>query len=216
MIIKRLLNKLLLLGGWEVRGTHVPLVSFHKTLEGLPDVASVVDVGVAEGTPELYDVYKGKKFLLIEANPAYKQDLVRLCKMLPAQSHMVFCGSKKGFITISDEGRKSSSYGDNPKLPVPVERLDDLVTSLPAPYLLKIDVEGAEMDTLLGAEHTLTQCVAAVVEVRPQTTLLPVLNFMTKRGFVLKTLTGGGMVKDYLHVVDLVFTRPKTGQNPHN
>jgi hypothetical protein len=62
---------------------------------------------------------------------------------------------------------------------------------LPAPVLLKIDVQGSEMEVLRGAEHVLRSCAQVLVEAsfvqfyRGQVTFWTIAEWMQERGFEL-------------------------------
>lgn len=74
---------------------------------------------------------------------------------------------------------------------VPLERLDDVVEriGLARVDLLKIDVEGAELRVLRGAEKTLKLTRRIVMEIHPaRVEPAEVAHFLEKRGFTLRTL----------------------------
>ena len=79
-------------------------------------------------------------------------------------------GRQSGTLTLNVHHDQTSCFasewGGAPRN-VPVHRLDDLLADgLVAPFeLLKMDVQGAEMDVLAGAERALATCQAAQIEV---------------------------------------------------
>ena len=79
-----------------------------------------------------------------------------------------------------------------------ISRLDDLNT-YEAPYLLKIDVEGYELELLKGAEKTLEDTGLIVVETslieryENGCTFLDVANFLDARGFALYEIVEMGV-----------------------
>ncbi len=138
---------------------------------------TVIDVGVADGTPELWSAFPADsyKYLLIEANPFYAEKLKTTAKKMNAILETVFCGDHDGietFITDSayDAG-KASKYsrktgGNEKRSEIPSLTLDTIVKkhSLPSSFIIKIDVEGAELDVLRGATETLKHTEAIIVE----------------------------------------------------
>jgi hypothetical protein len=100
---------------------------------------------------------------------------------------------------------------------VPVARVDALVAQrgLPGPYVLKVDVEGFELDVLAGAEAILPQTELVLLEVslfrlngaNPQ--LGDVVCAMRDRGYVVYDIYNGHLrpLDGALAQVDLAFVR---------
>jgi len=59
-------------------------------------------------------------------------------------------------------------YNDNTKIKVTTHKLDTIVQNhnLPLPNLIKIDVQGAELDVLRGATNTISQCNDIILELQ--------------------------------------------------
>ncbi|MEM7331444.1 MAG: FkbM family methyltransferase [Chloroflexota bacterium] len=176
-MIKELVKQGLKKFGLELRALNSPTRSFSNAVAQLKKEIypqTIIDIGVAEGTPDLYEQYPNHPYLLVEANPAYQPALESLQKQLNAIVETVFCGEKKGetAFNIYEDPRKSSSYEISRNLTlkeqktVPVETLDSLIEkhALTGPFLLKIDVEGAEIDVIKGATQTLQACEAIIAE----------------------------------------------------
>jgi FkbM family methyltransferase len=195
-----------------------------ELLRPLVGPKTIIDVGVAEGTPDLYRHFPSQRYLLVEASPDYTEDLDSLAKSLDAVVEKVFCGRESGAVKfrVYSDPHKSSRYqaaGETlvDEVTVPVETLDDLVSKhrLPTPYLLKVDVEGAELDVIAGAGRTLasTEAVIAEVSVAPRFNDAPgfadIVAVMDGHGFSVFDILAG---KDFpepgrLYTVDLVFVR---------
>ena len=221
MTMRTLLNKLLARVGYQVRAVHVPLQSFEQGMVSLArqiKIDAVVDVGVAQGTPSLYAAFSGASFLLIEANPRYTKEVEALGERLRAKVEMVFCGSQDGgSVELWDTGRSSSMYEHGSShQKVPVETLDTLAkrNAITGPTLLKIDVEGAEMEVLAGAPSLLKSVQAIVIEVSwgrnsKGAQYMEVLNFMDSNGFTLHNIVEGGGILEHDRLVhaDFIFLR---------
>ncbi len=155
--------------------------SFSHLKKVLPAVTekaqTVIDIGVADGTPELWSAFPASeyKYLLVEANPAYAEKLEGFGKSMNAVIEKVFCGENDGTETfITDptyNPRKASKYsrktgGEEERTLIPSNKIDTILKrhALPIPYILKIDVEGAELSVLKGAAETLENAEAVIVE----------------------------------------------------
>lgn len=222
--IKRLLGAL----GKEIRPLHAPTHAFAHALDLLqPHISphTVIDVGVATGTPELYRAFRGVAWLLVEANPLFQEALNALAEQLDAVVEPVFCGAERSQTTFNvfSDPRKSSALQPvrdlqlAERITVPVEPLDALVDkhALPAPFVLKIDVEGAELDVLRGASGTLAHCDAVIVEasVMPRfeggAEFADVVCALQQAGFAVFDIAAGvnHPQSGYLNHVDVFFVR---------
>jgi len=221
---KRILNK----AGFDLRRIDTPMRSLQRGISMLSRYvtpASVLDIGVARGTPELYSAFPATKsaYLLVEANPNFKTEVERLAVSLSAQHRMVFCGEKEGtvdFTVYRNQGLSSAylaarSLEQLERLTIPTVPLDLLVqeTGMKPPYLLKIDVEGAELDVLKGALRTLSQTEAVIIETSIGKRRVgaaefgDVVCFMREQGFSVFDLLSGSNWKGRLSLVDAVFVR---------
>src|SRR5829696_32322 len=161
--------------GTGVRRTPEAVLDHVKRLGLRP--ATVIDVGVAYGTPELYGAFPDARFLLVDPLEEYAEAIGRITSDLrDAEWVRAAAGAVPGEIEINvnrapalsstlghwkgqDDGGRARS--------VPLVRIDDLVAerSLPGPYLLKADVEGAELRVLDGAARVLEQTELVLLEV---------------------------------------------------
>jgi FkbM family methyltransferase len=98
---------------------------------------------------------------------------------------------------------------------VTVRRLDDLVGAgrIPSPDLIKLDVQGYELEVLRGACETLSRTRAVIAEVscvegyQGQCLFHDVVSFMAGRGFRLHALGAGTVVGAPLVQTDALFLR---------
>lgn len=189
--------------------------------------STVIDVGVAAGTPELYLNFPEAHFLLVEAVAENEPHLREILRGVRGEYVLAAAASTPGTIPLrvspdpAERWNSSIFKTSEPEAtgwverPVPAVRLDDLVSErrLEPPFLIKADTEGSELEVLGGAERTLEQTVAVVLEV----SLLPVfdgaprmaevVSFMAQRGFVAYDVVAGfnRSSDGALVLVDMVF-----------
>lgn len=219
--------------GYDIRAADAPLHSMERGLLGLARKIGdsgfvVIDVGVAQGTPELYKAFppERNKYLLVEADPRYRESLSTWVARCDAAVDFACCGAQPGrtLFNAYADGRKSSMFmiADRPasRVEVEVKPLDDILARHPlplaAPVVLKIDVEGAEVAVLEGASETLKRCRAVIAEAGfihryhdGGALFGDVVALMRDKGFIVSDLVGGGIVDGQLQFVDIIFV-PKT------
>jgi len=119
--------------------------------------AHVIDVGVADGTPDLYARFPDAYLDLFEPHPDYQEHLERtVVRSRPARLHRMGLGAQDGTARLYLKGRTSSSFASDRgrgHVDVPVRRLDRVLkpADIRHPSLLKIDTEGYELEVLRGA-----------------------------------------------------------------
>jgi FkbM family methyltransferase len=174
--------------------------------------ATVIDVGVARGTPSLYDAFPEAHLVLIEPLAEFEEDLQRIARLRGGEYVLGAVGAAPGRAQIHiDPGMLvTSSMLVNKWLPPSkheaLERREIEVTTLDllraergwqAPFGLKIDVEGYEHRVIEGAGELLedTQFVIAEVSItRPYTDGISFADFigmMDLRGFAVHDLLDG-------------------------
>lgn len=139
---------------------------------------TVFDVGVATGTPWLYDAFPGAHFVLLEPQSEFEPALEEICNRIDAEYHLVGVGSSERYQPIY---RLMSSPTGSSFLPpnalneqtwgaseasgklhvVPLDHFH----MLPAPFFLKIDTEGYELEVLRGATKVLAKTDVILMEV---------------------------------------------------
>jgi FkbM family methyltransferase len=162
---------------------------------------TIIDIGVASGTPVLYATWPEAAFVLVDPLKESLPIMESLAKRMNARVFNVALGDRKDRATIDvrpelggstlleERGHKQSvtSYE------VPVERLDSLIErkSLEGPCLCKIDVQGAELMVLRGMTGLLDAMDLLIIEVSLIDTLVdaPIFHdidaFLSGHGFVL-------------------------------
>ena len=191
---------------------------------------TVIDVGVAYGTFELYEKFPETNFLLVEPLSEYEKNLKEICQKYNAQYIMAGAGALAGNITInvhpqlygsSTLNESEGSLADGVPREIPLVVLDDvcLDRNLKGPYLLKVDVQGAELNVLDGCRKLLEDTEIVILEVSlfqffvggPQ--LYDVVSYMKERGFATYDIFGGYIrpLDGALAQVDMVFVK-ESGQ----
>jgi FkbM family methyltransferase len=160
---------------------------------------TVFDIGVAYGTPWLYEAFPDAFYYLIDPLRESLPHMKAISKSLRTEILNVALGDRSGEIEIEvheniggstifiQEGladtARTTSY------PVPVRRLDELVKAFESPALCKIDVQGAELGVLRGMEGILPLLDLVIVECQNIPTLqgtpeaVQVIAFMDAHNF---------------------------------
>ena len=208
----------------------IPRASIRGALHQLSTLGfhprTVIDVGVATQTEELYQAFKDADILLIEPLAEFEPFLRDLCLSYNAQYVLAAAGETPGSAILNVHPDKfGSSFFKEVEGPgvdgvpreVPVVTIDDLCAkrNLVGPYLIKVDVQGAELQVLGGASRTLQKTEAVILEVTlfgtmiggPQ--LYDVVSRMNELGFVVYDVYGFlyRPLDNALCQVDMVFVR---------
>jgi len=140
------------------------------------DPATVIDVGAASGTRELYSVFSRAHHVLIEPMSEFTDDLESIARGLEhADLIPAAAGETAGETTLNvgrvlqltSQGRLViDGFPAHEQRLVPTVRLDDVWRDrgLKGPILLKVDVEGSEIAVLRGAEAMLKETDCVVLE----------------------------------------------------
>ncbi len=211
--------------GSDARDNMRSLLSHLKSLGFAPE--TVIDVGVADGTFELYDTFPRSRQLLVEPLAEFEHVLRYLQRRYGAEYVLAAAGPSDG-VTRIETG--SNAHGASvltdqmeegsqtrPGREVPLARLDTLVKErqLPGPYLIKVDVQGYELEVMEGATGLLPQTEVVILEASMFrfTSNLPVLDAviasMKERGFVPYEIFGGynRPLDDAMAGVDIAFVQ---------
>ena len=187
--LKRILRKPLTFAGLEVRRRRVPSAQdYHRrcSLSGLLchaknsglSPATVIDVGAAYGefTVECHSVFPDADYILVEPLEEYRPFLEAVSSSVPSAQYVLAAASAEpgelvinvhpdlvgSSVYLEDE---SSNVNGVPRM-VPAIALDSLANDRGAipPFLLKIDVQGAELDVLSGGERVLQSAEYVLLE----------------------------------------------------
>jgi FkbM family methyltransferase len=165
---------------------------------------TLIDVGVAFGTPELYRAFPDSDLILIEPVEEFRSQLERLAEeRRNVRYTLSAAGAEDGEIEIWVSEDKSGSalhpLGNADRRRVPMIRLDSLCRDwqLRSPYVIKVDVQGHELDVMEGSKGVLQETLAVVLEVSLIATapnvpeFYEVVTWMHRHGFVVYDVMGG-------------------------
>jgi FkbM family methyltransferase len=209
--LKTVVTKAFNLIGLEVRKSGQSRSTLDQVVKHVAKLgfkpATVIDVGVAYGTFDLYQTFPEAHHLLVEPLQEYESVLQHITRRYRADYVLAAAGASPGEITLNVHPDLAGSSifteaedSDVNGIPrtVPMTTLDRLCAekSLSGPYLIKIDVQGAELTVLDGASQILPETELVILEVSlfqffvdgPQ--LYDVVSYMKNRGFVVYDIFG--------------------------
>ncbi|MCS3810976.1 FkbM family methyltransferase [Xanthomonas sp. 4461] len=200
-----------------------------RNLELLKDVQTIIDVGVADGTPDLYRTLKPTHVVFIEPVTLFADQVERVRQQFPSSQYLQIGLSDREehtFINYREDAPVLSSLlassplrdtGDERivRLPVHLRRLDDVFAQLQGidrTVLLKVDTEGYELQILRGAIESLRSISYVMLELsvierfRGSYSCTEVVDFMQQNGFLLHTCLSASVdAQGHCRVVDVVF-----------
>lgn len=152
---------------------------FKKLIDINAPIGTILDVGVKTCTYELMRAFPNKQHILMEPIEEYLDEMRLNYTRAGARFEIINAAisNRDGEVRL----RTSTVYKDKPisharittdghedeqHRIVPAKQLDTVVNerSLDRPFLLKIDVDGAELLVLEGAQETLKQTSVVVIE----------------------------------------------------
>lgn len=223
-----LANEVLGRVGWNVVRKSI-VVGFRPTLQRIKalgiEPATIFDIGVAYGTPELYAEFPKGKYFLVDPLPQSLPYMRRWAKRLNASIHNFGLGDTEGELEISvqeDIGgstlyRELGSAATIGTVRVPIHRFDSVFRpeDMAAPCLVKIDVQGAELAVLRGMGNLIQGVELLIVEVSSIVTLegaapmFETIDYLRQNGFTIYDVCGLGRrpLDNALAQLDLVFCK---------
>lgn len=188
------------------------------------EIDTVLDVGVYEGTPELVEAFPQTPHLLFEPLPTVIPRIESFYAGVRHRIYNVACFDRPGECWIvgrscDGSGIETHSYVSEAPVapgtgdvvtcrPIRRVRLDALELPLGERMLLKVDVDGADLEVLKGAEGILDRVDVVIVEAALPT-LLARASYLASQGFRLHEVIDLAYYFDILSQVDLVFVREK-------
>jgi FkbM family methyltransferase len=162
----------------KLRGKRDSIGEVMSFLKGVGfNPATIIDVGVAQGTAGLYEHFPEAQILLIDPVPGSEPFMKALCEKYPRASyHTVAAGAFRGRTMFSIDPAVSGSrlvdavgsHGFGQDVEVEVAPINELVreTGAKGPYVIKADTEGAELFVLEGATEILAETELLILETR--------------------------------------------------
>lgn len=177
---------------------------------GLP-VGTVLDVGVQQSTAELIACFPTTPHVLFEPDSAQREAIRRNYAGIDHVLVEAAVTATSGFLHVAKDGTTGAGLAafrpaeDVPTLTIPAVSLDDWIAEHPVakPYLLKVDVDGGEIDVLRGATRTLADTSCVIIEA-PLYYLPDRLAALLQAGFALWDIVDLGYYHGNLSQVDLV------------
>lgn len=187
--------------------------------------ATIIDVGVARGTPALYEAFPGAYLILVEPVKEFVPHLEAIVKKHGGEFHNCALMSTSGESTIfktkelhgSSMMHRVSDPTDKRLEKVEVRTLDDVVGSdREAPYLLKTDCQGGDYDVVRGGAEALMKCEVVILEVsffkfwgNHHPDPLDIIQYMSDHGFVIYDFLDGLFRPrdNALGQIDIVFVK---------
>ncbi|MDA9710864.1 FkbM family methyltransferase [Luminiphilus sp.] len=194
------------------------------------EIKTVIDVGILTSTIELMRTFRDEKHVLIEPLTEYFAlieenytkanidfDLLKIAASNRAGSqklrkinHLPELGDKYGGVSASNLVFEESPNEDG-LIEVRTDRLDNIKENYNGPFLVKIDVDGAEFQILEG----LTDCddVFVVILESYLSRIPKFISSMNEKGFSLFDITDLCHMRGQLSQVDLIFINKKLQNN---
>lgn len=183
----------------------------------------IIDIGAYQGdwTRLIKKIFQQVPILMIEARSEQKSFLEQTCaELVSAQYALCLLGNAEAAsVTFHVMASGSSIYSERSNVPrssrhLTMHTLDNLLKQyrdLQRPLFIKLDVQGAELDVLCGAEDTLRQAEVVQLEVALMNynegapTANVVFDFMADRDFLLFDICGFGRPSGNLVQIDALF-----------
>jgi FkbM family methyltransferase len=195
---------------------------------------TIIDVGVGHGTPQLYAAFSDAQLILVEPLSEFFEEIGQLVARRRGVHIAAAAWSSEGERELRVEPHViegSSLYSRHPFAKISdtatprrvrVTTIDRILANhaFPAPFGLKIDTEGAELEVIRGAAATLEWTVFVIAEVNVlhgrfegSYSFAQFIAAMDQAGFEVCDLLGVGRRGSSSHVnyVDLVFQRRGNG-----
>jgi len=225
--IKFVLTKLLAIFGFYLSKTRTCMDDVLSNMVALGyKPTTIIDVGVANGTEDLYEVFPDARYLLIEPLEEFKIYLDDICSKYDAEYVIAAASNVPGSISINVH---PDLCGSSLLKEVEGEEVDgvsrdiDAITidqecekrGLKGSFVIKIDVQGGEIKVLDGALITLQNTEVVILEVSlfgffvggPQ--FYDIVAYMKDKGFVVYDIFDGRNrpIDNALAQVDIAFVK---------
>jgi FkbM family methyltransferase len=231
--IKRSVNALLARHG-HIVATESTVPSFDRFVSLLRRAnlmpRTVIDIGVAYGTPWLYKAFPDARYHLVDPTRESLPYMQSWAKKLDAEIHNIALGTESCSMQIATRStiihatllRDITMPPVEYEYDVPVQRFDKLFLSLERPALCKIDVEGAESLVLQGMGERIHELDAIIVELSTITLyergpeFADIMGYMANHRFSFFEICGVTRrpFDGALHQIDAVFVPKQSPLRP--
>jgi len=153
---------------WVVLNENCESRIYHILRNNLDNTTSFIDVGAHVGKYTITMAKYCKEVIAIEADPVNVEYLTKNISVNGINNVVVYncaCYSRNGYVFFdSDKPSNVKSISSSGKLKIRALTLDSILNSKKLNRLtIKIDVEGAEFDVLVGAKHTIRKYMPVIV-----------------------------------------------------
>jgi FkbM family methyltransferase len=192
--------------------------SLGVLLERKIPVRTILDVGALHGTPDLMEAYPDRTHVLFEPVAEFREKIERGYANIPHKLVQAAVSDRSGTTTLKTVtilagfAISHSHMTDEPPQgndrTVPMVTLDHYLASNPVegPFLLKVDIDGADMKVLRGATEVLKQTSIVMIEV-VHLNMIERLSFLFDRRFRLFDLTEPCYYDDAFWQCDAILIR---------
>jgi FkbM family methyltransferase len=206
--------------------SHIAEVSYFRLAKQGFCPSGIVDIGAYQGewTRTIARIFPQAPILMIEAQSEKKPFLDAVAADLPlAESELCLLGDRDGSEAVFNVMETGSSiYNERSNIPrtqrrMTMRTLDGVLRAHPrlrAPLLVKLDVQGAELDVLRGGASVLQAAEFVQLEVALMSynegapTANAVFNFMAEHDFLIFDICGFVRPNpSYLSQIDVLFVR---------
>jgi FkbM family methyltransferase len=200
-------------------------LAFWKARGMNPNV--IYDIGANNGswTRDAKNVFPASRYEQFEANVDHTRPGCHMVLLGDSEKDATFykevgtnVGANTGASTYI-EVTQHFTTGKYVAQSLPMIPLDIYVSrnNLPQPDMLKLDVQGAELDVLRGAQSILSHTKYVIAEValhrwnKDAPMIEEVVSYMSERDFELIDILYTHFAQDYLMQIDVVFAHKSTG-----
>jgi len=216
----------------------IPPANFVKwrNLRLLDKVDTVIDVGVAYGTPDLYDALKPKHLIFIEPVSIFEEHIKNLQQQHPGSQYFpvgLSSNDEDSVINyrldfpiltslLQSSPLRDTGSEEIVELPVTLRRLDSVFPQfhhMDGSTLMKVDTEGFELEVLKGGVESIRHIKYLMLEIsvikrfEGSYNCSELFAFLQSHGFILHTCLSASVdAEGFCRVIDAVFINTALSQ----